>query len=329
MTVLLDERPVVAAVGDEHVAPRENEREVGPGPDRQPVLRLRGRDREARVDDDDRDAPLDRARELLHLRVVHVLAEMRADQREAVRVLDVGRLGRAQPRTERQREADVARTPALRERRAREVDRAPRLQHVLEEELADAVVEHRHGLRPVLRLDPVHPLGDVRERLVPGDGRPLFLAALAAADQRLLQAVGVVVRADGAGAAGAQPAAALRILGIADELPEPAVAHVRDARTPPEAHLAERRDLAITASRDVGGVREARNRFPLRRGRCGRRAEGRRGDLEEATAGEMFHGPVSFRRDGPDPATACCKRSGRRIRLVDAVIGPRARTRAM
>ncbi len=46
----------------------------------------------------------------------------------------------------------------------------------------------------------------------------------------VLQAIRVVVRADGAGAARAQPAAALRVARIALEFPQLAVAHVRDAR---------------------------------------------------------------------------------------------------
>ena len=163
VAVLLDERAVVAAFAHQHVHPREQQREVGAGPDRQPVLGLARGDREARVDDDDRDAPLHRLRELLHLRVVHVLAQVRADEHEAVGVGDVGRLGRAQAGAERQREPDVARTAALRVRRAGEVDRAPALQDVLEEALPDAVRDGGDGFGAVLRLDLLHLLGDVRD----------------------------------------------------------------------------------------------------------------------------------------------------------------------
>ena len=48
-------------------------------------------------------------REFLHLRVVHVLAEVRADEHQAIGVLDVGGLGRAEAGAEGEREADVAR----------------------------------------------------------------------------------------------------------------------------------------------------------------------------------------------------------------------------
>ena len=254
VAVLLDERTVVAVFGDEHVAPGEHQREIGAGPDRQPVLRLARRDREARIDDDDGDASLDRLRELLHLRVVHVLAQVLADQGEAVRVRDVDGLGRAEAGAECQREADIAWPAALRERRAGEIDRPPGLERVLDEELANAVVEHRDGLGAVLRLDLVHPLGDVGERLVPGDRGPFLLAARAAADQRLLQAVGVVVRADGTGAARAQPAAALRIARIALELPELPVADMGEPGAAPEAHFTERGGDRDGAGGRVGGA---------------------------------------------------------------------------
>jgi len=60
---------------------------------------------------------LHRLRELLHLRVVHVLAQVRADQHQAIGIPDVGRFGRADAGTEGEQEADVARAAALRIRR--------------------------------------------------------------------------------------------------------------------------------------------------------------------------------------------------------------------
>ncbi len=93
VAVFRDERLVVAALDHQHVHPREQQREIGARLDRQPVLGLAGRYREARIDDDDRNAPFDRLGEFLHLRVVHVLAEVRPDQDQAVGVLDVGGLG--------------------------------------------------------------------------------------------------------------------------------------------------------------------------------------------------------------------------------------------
>ncbi len=290
MTVLLDECPVVTAFRDEYVHPREQQREVGAGPDRQPVLRLARGDGEARVDNDDGDAPLDRAGEFLHLRVVHVLAQVRSDQDQTIGVLDVGRLGRAQAGAEGQHESDIARAAALRVRRTGEIDRTPALQHVLEEALANPVRDGGDRFRAVLRLDLLHPVGDVDEGLVPRHRCPFLLAALPAADQRLLQAIRIVMRADGAGAARAQPAAALRILRVAFELPQLAVANVGDSTAAPETHVAVRGDRRDTLGRSVGGTRDAGKRRELCR--SGGSGERRGGDLEEASAGQVFHGRV-------------------------------------
>ena len=283
----LDEGLVVAALADEQVHPRQQQRQIGAGLDRQPVLGLAGGDGEARVDHDHRHAPLDRLGKLLHLRVVHVLAQVRADQHQAVGALDVGRLGRADAAAEGQLEADVARAAALRIRRPGVVDDAVALQHVLDETLPEAVVEQRDRLRTVLGLDLGHTLGDVAEGHVPADGLPLLLAALADAQQRLADAVRVVVRTDGAGAARAQPAVALRVLRIALELPQLAVAHVGDATAAPEAHLAESGNGRHRAGRRRRGLGQALHRRPLRAHRGG--AEGGGGNRQEATAGEVWH----------------------------------------
>ena len=247
--MLLDEGLVVAAFADEQVHPCQQQRQVGAGLDRQPVLGLARRDREARVDHDHRHAPLDRLGELLHLRVVHVLAQVRADQHQAAGVADVGRLGRADAAAEGQLEADVARAAALRIRRPGVVDDAVALQHVLDEALPEAVVEQRDRLRAVLGLDLAHALGDVAEGLVPARRPSTPPCRARRRGQRLADAVRVVVRTDGAGAARAQPAVALRILRVALELPQLAVAHVGDAAAAPEAHLAEGGDGRHRAGR--------------------------------------------------------------------------------
>ena len=249
--VLRDVLLVVEPLGHQHVHPGEEEREVGAGLDRQVVLRLAGRDREARVDDDEARARVHRLGELLHLRVVHVLAEVRADEHEAARVPDVGALGRADLLAERQVEADVARAAALREGRRRDVRRAVGLERVLEEGAAEAVREQRDRLRAVLRLDRLHLLGDVAERLVPGHLRPHVLAAPLAADERRLQAIVVEVGADAAGAARAEAAPAQRVVRVALDLPELAVLDVGDRPALPEADVAEGRDLLQTPGRDA------------------------------------------------------------------------------
>ena len=150
--VLRDVLLVVQALGHDDVHPGQQQREVGARLDRQVVLRLAGGDREARIRDDDARAVADGFGELLHLRVVHVLAKMRPDEHQAAAVADVGPLRRAHLLAEGEVEPDVARAAALRERRRRDVRRPVGLQGVLEEGAADAVREERDGLRAVLRL---------------------------------------------------------------------------------------------------------------------------------------------------------------------------------
>jgi hypothetical protein len=144
---------------------------------------------------------------------------------------------------------------------------------MLEEALAEAVVEQGHRLRPVLGLDLVHLLGHEVQRFVPAHGLPLFLATFAHAHQRLAQAVGVVVRAHGTGATRAQAAHALRVLGVAFELPQLAVAKTGNAAAAPEAHFAESGDGGHGAgggvSRRVGHIDQW---LPLRaHGGCAQR----------------------------------------------------------
>ena len=125
------------------------------------MLRLAGGDREARVDDDHRGARADGVGELLHLAVVHVLAQVGADEDQAAGLGDVGPLRGRDLVAERQLEADIARPAALGVGGRDEVRRAERLEGVLEEVAADAVAEEGERLRPVLGLDLLQLLGDV------------------------------------------------------------------------------------------------------------------------------------------------------------------------
>ena len=176
-------------------------------------------------------------------------------------------------------EPDVARAAALGERRRGDVRRAVGLERVLEEVAADAVREERDGLGAVLRLDRLHLLGDVAERLVPRHDGPLVLAAVLAADERGLEAVGVEVRADAAGAARAEAAAAQRVVRVALDLPEPPVPHGGDGAALPEADVAEGRDLAEPR---LGGGRARPGAEDVRPG-CRRRRRPRRAWLPRSS----------------------------------------------
>jgi len=92
------------------------------------------------------------------------------------------------------------------------------------------------------------------------------------AHQRGAQPVRVEVGADAAGAARAEPTAGQRIVRVAGDLPEPAVAHMGQCVALPEADVAERRDDA----RFAGGRPARHGSQAAARARaysCGARAE--------------------------------------------------------
>ena len=114
--VALDIVLVVKLLVDQDVHPRQQQCEVGPGLDRQPVVRLGGRYREARVHGNQRGVAVQGLGERLHLCVVQVFADVRAEQNNTARVGHVGTLRRACRFPDCQAEADVAWPTALRER---------------------------------------------------------------------------------------------------------------------------------------------------------------------------------------------------------------------
>ena len=189
--VLVDILLVVEFLADDHVHPGEQQGDIGSGLDRQIELGLAGRNREARVGDNQADAAADRMGELLHLGVVHVLAQVRADQHEALRVLNVRPLRRSDIVAVGEREADIARSAALRKRRRSNVVGAVGSERVLEERAAKSVDESRKRFGTIGGLDLLHLLGDEAQRLVPSHFLPLLLAALAYANQRRAQPVGI------------------------------------------------------------------------------------------------------------------------------------------
>jgi hypothetical protein len=158
---------------------------------------------------------------------------------------------------------------------------------VLDEAPVRAVVPHRDRLRAVFGGDLLHLLRDVGERLVPRDGRPLLLAALAAADEGPLQPVEVVVRSDRGSAARAEAAAAHRVERIALALPELAIADMGNEAAPPEAHFAVGGDRLDHSRRRLVALGERRDSGDLATDGAGAARGG--GDLEETPAGEMFH----------------------------------------
>lgn len=239
-SVLLDVLPLIAPFIDDHVNPRQQERRVGPGPDGHPRPRLRGRRREARVHHDEVCLPIHHLGEVLNLRVVHVLAEVRPDEHHAVRIGHVEHFGRSRVGTERQIERHVPRPAALRERRSADVGRPERLEQVLEPRGSGPVIEHRDRLRPVLLLQLVELLRDEPERLVPRHRLEFFGSLRPHAEQRLHEPIRIVRHPDPAHAARAQLAIRQRVRRIPLDLDQPVPLRVPLNTALPEAHFAHR-----------------------------------------------------------------------------------------
>ncbi len=113
-----DEGRVVEPLGDEHVDPRQEERRVGARLDRQPVVGLAGRGREARVHHDDAGTPSPGSGEILHDGVAGVLSDVAPDEGDALDVLPIHRLVAADGPAQREQGGLLPRRRAQRRRRA-------------------------------------------------------------------------------------------------------------------------------------------------------------------------------------------------------------------
>jgi len=165
--VALEVVPVVEPFLDEHVHPRQEDRRVRSRLHGQPVIRFGGRDGEAWIEHDEvRTLPQGMGK-VLHLRVVHVLAEVRADEHDALAVPHVRALGRAHGPSVRQVEADLTGAAALRIGRGGDVARTVCLEQVLHPRAAIPVGEESQGLGAVPRLDAVEVLRHFVQRGVP------------------------------------------------------------------------------------------------------------------------------------------------------------------
>src|SRR5665213_1540990 len=131
--VLVDVFLVVELLRDNYVHPREDESHVCSRLDRKVILRLAGGDGEPWIGNDDRGSTPNGAGKLLHLRVVHVLANMRADEHDASRIFNVSTFDAFDVISVGQCEAYIAWSAALRKRWRRDIVRSICPQGVFEE----------------------------------------------------------------------------------------------------------------------------------------------------------------------------------------------------
>ena len=285
--VLFDVVAVVQTLVDDDVHPGQRQGDVGSRLDGQPVLRLaRGRG-VAGVHHHQLGAALDRPGQLLDLGVVHVLAQVRPDQRDHPAVLHVRDLGRAHARAVGQLVGHFAGTSALRPARSAVVGRAKGLGQGVEPGTTEAVDEEGHGLGAVLLADLVQALGGLVERVVPAHRAEHLFAPLLSPDQRLLQPVGVVQQAGAPGTARAEVALGEGMRGVADQLGDPALLDVGEQTAFPEAHLAERGDHLVAIGLRVGALAAVHAETLGRQaGAHGRQAQAAAADLDELSAAD-------------------------------------------
>jgi hypothetical protein len=93
---LFDECPVVGLVPNQQVHPGKQDRDVRAGLEGQPHVRHVGGRTQTRVQDDQAGAPLPGLDEFLHLAVMGVLSEMRAQKNHAPSVVEVQGFGRGE-----------------------------------------------------------------------------------------------------------------------------------------------------------------------------------------------------------------------------------------
>ena len=228
--------------------PGQQQREIGGGPDRQPVFRLTGGHRKARVDGDHGSAVAYRIGKFLHLGVVHVFPEVAADQHDALGIANIGALRRADTFPEGEHVGFFPRPAALGIRRGGDIIGAIGLEQMFEEGAAGAVVKQGDAFRAVLLGDLFHLFGDIVERLVPAGFPEGLFATHVGADQGGAQALFVEVGPQAAGAAGTEPPVAVGIFGVAGDLPGLTVAGMHPAGAFPEADLANRRGSGNAAA---------------------------------------------------------------------------------
>ena len=226
---LRDEGLVVEFLADDDIEHRQRERIVGAGPDLQPEVRLFGERRAARIDHDGARI----VRERLH----HIEARLAVRPRQhrvvtpkedASRRHVAGVIADREIAEGQNRGVDP-RMEALGEARLAPIGRAERMaetRHPADMMAAGAGPE-RDGLGSVLFANCQQALGDLVERVVPGDALPLAGLTFALAPQRIFQPVRVVDEVGRHRPDRAQTAMIERRCAIALDLQQHAIPHMQ------------------------------------------------------------------------------------------------------
>ena len=148
--VLLNILLIESLLIDDHVDPGKQEGQVGGRTDGQPVLRFTGDCGETRIDGDDGRTFVNGIRHLLHLAVVHILAQVGSQQYQTAGVANIRRFGRAQAGSVGRHKGYFPWSTTLCKGRRSNIDRTHRLQQLPKMISGRTVIEERDALRTIL-----------------------------------------------------------------------------------------------------------------------------------------------------------------------------------
>ena len=299
-----DEVFVVDLLLDDVAHPAEHERNVGARTDREPHVSALGFRNEARIDHDRLHALRAQRHDGLAAARGVAVGRVRAPEHDRlhlrVGVVDFAALfvgdrgvGAAVHHVEGERAGQIA----LRAARFVEVRRAEGVcdaRNAAERGVAAAARRDEDRFGAVLVADLFHLRGDAVNRFLPADAAPLVFTALADADHRVLVAVRVIKGGNAREALRAERALAHRVFGVAFDLHDAAVAHVRENAAVVNAGAAAGLDDFRFACRSAGrgrgfGCMRGRNQAV---GRCTTDRSGETDDccrLKKASARKL-HG---------------------------------------
>ncbi|GBD10214.1 hypothetical protein HRbin22_02481 [Candidatus Thermoflexus japonica] len=237
--VFLDVFPIVKALRDQNMHPRQQERRVGSGLDGKPAVGLHRRCRVAGIHHHQLRPTGQRAGEILHHRVMGVFPDVVPDEDDIPGVLPVHRLMASDPAPEGDLSGDLPRSQTEASRRLPYIRAAKGKRQIIPKpEIASRMSEPCHRFRAILIPQagqrfrrPVQGLLPAR---LPERPRP----TLAGANQRLAQAIRIIKVGNCRLTSTAEAAAAFRIFGVPLHLHHAAVHGVDPHAAAPHAHIA-------------------------------------------------------------------------------------------
>ena len=238
---------IIEPLFDNHIHPGKKKCRIGPRLNRQPIARLRRGNRESGIDHNQRRAVAYGLRKFLHLGVVHILAEMRAEQGDAARVFHVGVFHFGRTGAIRKKETGFHRPPAQGIAGHSYICRAVGGEKLSEPNSPCTMGQEGKGLRTVFTLNRQHFFRCVVQGFVPFDLFKNLPGTLLFPYHGFFQPVRVVHKAGAARPSGAKFAIGERVMWIAGYFDDFVVFDMDQYSAFPEAQS------AIAGNDSVGG----------------------------------------------------------------------------